>query len=605
MNQFPDQSQLKCIGYARKSSEDNKERQAASLPEQLYILEGMKSRLKLRIVGILEESKSAHQKGREVFESMLARVEAGGANAIVTWHPNRLARNMTDGGRIIDLMDSGKLIEVITPSRAYLNTPEDKFMLTLEFGLSKKDSDDKAIVVTRGLEKKCRDGWRPGVAPQGYLNDKATESGFRQVLKDPERFEQVKKLLLMFLEGESVNNLHRIAKDEWGYRTNQKKRSGGVPLSISMIYKMLTNPFYCKKFEYPEGSGIWYPGKHEAMITEDQFKQIQVRLGKRGKYTLQNHEYSFTSLIKCGECNSVITAEQKHQAICTKCRYKFSLTKKNKDHCTKCGTRIEEMKKPTILDYTYYRCTRSQRPGCMQKGLRLDKLEEQVDYELSQVEIHPLFAQWALKQIEKMNQDEIKLREDNINNIKRAHDAARAKLDNLLHLKISPANSDGSLLSDEKFREEKLEIETEVKSLENQLANTDQRMLQVAHDINETFEFATLAQQRFAAADLKTKRKMAMDLGTHLILKDKKVLFDNPFPIFKLKEIKKEVPSVAITPAPENYALESTKMEAYWASIPTLLRGRESHPVWKIMSLPCGFTLPRISRNLFIITSEY
>ena len=38
---------LKFIGYARKSSEDNKERQAASLPDQVYIMEGIKARYDL------------------------------------------------------------------------------------------------------------------------------------------------------------------------------------------------------------------------------------------------------------------------------------------------------------------------------------------------------------------------------------------------------------------------------------------------------------------------------------------------------------------------------------------------------------------------------
>ena len=51
--------------------------------------------------------------------------------------------------------------------------------------------------------------------------------------------------------------------------------------------------FYSGKFEYPEGSGTWYQGNHEPMITEAQFNQIQVRLGKRGQYTLQNHETVF------------------------------------------------------------------------------------------------------------------------------------------------------------------------------------------------------------------------------------------------------------------------------------------------------------------------
>ena len=573
------QTSLIYTKYKRKSSEDNKERQAASLPEQEYALEGIKSKHNLNVVNSIEESKSAHKPGREGFEKMLMSIENGKSNAVLVWHPNRLCRNMTDGGKILDLMDTGKLLEIRTPSRTYHNTPEDKFMLTLEFGLSKKDSDDKSVVVKRGLEGKCRKGWRPGVAPQGYLNDKATESGFRRILTDPDRLSHIKKLFQLYLQGTPVKQLYFTVRDEWGYRTAQRKRSGGGPLSISMIYKILTNKFYTGRFEYPEGSGIWYDGDYERAITEEEFNQIQLLLGKRGKYVLRHHEYAYTSLIKCGYCQSSITAEEKHQVICSSCKFKFSITKQNQDICTKCHTTISQMQNPKILNYTYYRCTRRKNSSCKQIGIRVENLEKQIDQELSQIEIPQLFVEWAIKQLESMNEGEKKFREDTVASIKNAHDQARARLDNLIRLKISPGNTDGSMLTDEQFKSQKITLEQEIKGLESQLQTIDQRMLQVADDINDTFNFAADARRRFAEGDLKTKRGIAVDLGSHLNLTDKILLFEGQFPFVKIKEMKKEVPSIGLTLAPEENGLTPTKMEALWASIPSVLRGWESRPV--------------------------
>src|ERR1051326_6104049 len=48
-------------------------------------------------------------KGRPLFNEMLDRIEAGDADGIIAWHPDRLARNAFDGGRIIDLIDQGLL----------------------------------------------------------------------------------------------------------------------------------------------------------------------------------------------------------------------------------------------------------------------------------------------------------------------------------------------------------------------------------------------------------------------------------------------------------------------------------------------------------------
>ncbi|MEW6586963.1 MAG: recombinase family protein, partial [Nitrospirota bacterium] len=449
----------------------------------------------------------------------------------------------------------------------------------LEFGLSKKDSDDKAVVVKRGLEKKCRDGWRPGVAPQGYLNDRQTESGFRKVLPDPERLPFIRKMFELFREGTTVMELYRMAKDQWGYRTRQKRRMGGRPLSLSMIYKILSNPFYCGKFEYPEKSGIWWKGNHEPAITEELFNEAQVLLGRRGKYTLQHHEYAFTSLLKCGFCGATITAEEKHQVICSACKWKFSITRKNKDMCTRCGTKIENMRNPTILHYTYYRCKRRMNRLCKQRGVRLDRLEQQIDAKLAEIEISPVFMDWALRQIAAMNDAEKDFQEDAVDSIKRAHDECRAKLQNLIQLKISPSNSDGSLLSDDQYRSQKSAIETELKGLEQQLGTIDNRMVQAAEDINEAFNFATCVRERFAKGDAKTKRRILMDLGSHLTLTDRTLHLDSPPYLFTLKKMKREAPVIGEMFAPGNETVLTTKMDAEFASIPTLLRGREVRPV--------------------------
>lgn len=564
---------LKYIGYARKSSEDNRERQAASLPEQIYALEGIKAKHNLTVIDTLEESQSAHRIGRNKFNFMLERIEKGEANAILTWHLNRLARNMVDGGRIIQLMDEDKLIEIRTPSRIYKNSPDDKFMLVLEFGMSKKDSDDKSIVVERGLENKARNGWRPGVAPQGYLNDKTTESGLRKIYTDSERFPFIVKIFDLFYTGTPAIEIHRIAKDEWHFLTRQKKRLGGKPLSLSMIYAILTNPFYCGRFEYPVGSGKWYEGNHEKIVSEEMFNEIQVKLGRRSQYKLKHNDYAYSAIMRCGFCNSGIVAEQKLQCICSNCKLKFSITRKNKDKCTGCGTLIEDMTNSKILHYIYYRCGRKKNPSCLQRAIRVDNLEEQIDEKISEVDISPLFMDWAIRQINKMNEGEREFREDSIEAITKAHDAIRIKLDNLLRLKISPANSDSSLLSDERFKEENSRLEKELKDIENQLGNVDKQMIQASNDIVRGFNFVARAKERFATDDIKRKRDIFMGLGLHLTLKDKIVAFDSPKYIIKIAEMRKDDPIIAERVAPEKEIAMKAQFEEKYASIPTMLRG--------------------------------
>ena len=507
-------------------------------------------------------------------------IENGGANAILTWHPNRLARNMTDGGRVIDLLDTGKLIEVRTPSRTYHNTPEDKFMLNLEFSLSKKDSDDKSIVVSRGLEKKAREGWRPGVAPQGYLNDKATESGLRHIYTDTERFPYIKKIFEMFHNGTPVVDIHKIAKDEWHYRTRQKRKSGGGFLSISMVYSILTNSFYCGRYEYPVGSSKWYVGKYEKAVSEEVFDEIQIKLGRRSQYKLQSHQFAYTgSMMHCYSCNSAIVAEEKWQCICSNCKEKFSISKNNKDRCKYCGTLIKNMINPKMLHYIYYRCGRKLNPDCIEKSVRIDRLEKQVDDKLSKIAIAPAFMEWAIKQIIEDNKKEIDFREEAIENIKKSHDQVRIRLDNLLQLRISPENSDGSLLNDSDYKTQKVVLETELKKIEKQLSKVDSRMIQANDQTEKAFTFATRAQERFNnATDLKVKRDIFMGLGLNLKLHNEKVLFDAPKYIIEIEKMKKEAPIVADRIEPKKEPVNMALLEENYSSIPAVLRSRELNP---------------------------
>jgi len=64
---------------------------------------------------------------------MLDRICAGEASGILAWHPDRLARNSIDGGKIIYLLDTGKLLDLKFPTFWFDSTPQGKFMLSIPF----------------------------------------------------------------------------------------------------------------------------------------------------------------------------------------------------------------------------------------------------------------------------------------------------------------------------------------------------------------------------------------------------------------------------------------------------------------------------------------
>src|SRR3989344_1751679 len=94
--------------YTRKST-DHKDRQVRSISDQLAELKGLALKEQLEVVDVFVEKQTAKIPGRPVFNEMMLRMEKGEASGILAWHPDRLARNSVDGGKIIYLVDTGTI----------------------------------------------------------------------------------------------------------------------------------------------------------------------------------------------------------------------------------------------------------------------------------------------------------------------------------------------------------------------------------------------------------------------------------------------------------------------------------------------------------------
>src|ERR1700677_1697526 len=122
--------------YARKSTDDPK-RQLRSIKDQIAETRDLAIREGIEIVDTFVEKQTAKKPGRPVFNEMLERIERGEASGILAWHPDRLARNSLDGGRLIWLVDTGKIVGLKFPSFRFDPTPQGKLSLAIEFGISK------------------------------------------------------------------------------------------------------------------------------------------------------------------------------------------------------------------------------------------------------------------------------------------------------------------------------------------------------------------------------------------------------------------------------------------------------------------------------------
>ena len=157
---------MRYILYARKSTEED-DRQVLSIEAQLVELQEYAAKEKLEIVASLCEAKTAKEPGRIKFAEMLSLVEKCKADGILSWNPDRLARNSVDGGKIIHMIDRGLIKALKFPTFWFEPTPQGLFMLQIAFGQSKYYVDSLRENVTRGMRQKVRNGVWPSKAPLG------------------------------------------------------------------------------------------------------------------------------------------------------------------------------------------------------------------------------------------------------------------------------------------------------------------------------------------------------------------------------------------------------------------------------------------------------
>lgn len=337
---------LKYCLYARKSTESD-ERQAMSIGSQIKEMKALAEREGLLIATVKQESFSAKNSGfRPVFNEMLHGLRNGEYDAILTWAPDRLARNAGDLGSLVDLMDMNKLQRIRTFGQVFNNTPNEKFLLMILGSQAKLENDNRGINVKRGIRAKCEMGWRPGPAPIGYIN--RSFAGVKEMVLDEERAPIIKEMFERSgLRSESGRTIKKWL-DSSGFRTK-----AGKQLSLSQIYRILTNPFYYGYFTYPH-DGPLYKGLHEPIISKELFENVRSRIDDivpTDKAAWGSKKFPFKHLFYCGSCGSRLTVEE----------------------------HFKQLKDGSKRRHVYYRCTKSTKdPDCKEPSIKAGDVVEQM-----------------------------------------------------------------------------------------------------------------------------------------------------------------------------------------------------------------------------------
>lgn len=454
--------------YARKST-DEPDRQILSIEAQIAELREYAVREHLEIIDTLIESQTAKEPGRPIFNAMLSRIEKGEAQGILSWHPDRLARNSIDGGKIIYLIDLNLIRELKFCTFWFEPTPQGKFMLNIAFGQSKYYVDNLSENVKRGLRQKVRRGEYPGVAPTGYLNDKLNH----KMIIDPDRFRLVQKIFELYATGyHTFKSLRDVITNEGLLSRNQKI------LTYSNIQMLLNNPFYYGAFKF---NGELYEGKHQPAISKKLFDQCQEVMKQRAHPMKRGEKlFVFRNLLKCAECSCSITAEQK-----------FKHQKNGNTH-----------------EYIYYRCTKK-RGACTQPFVREELLASEISKQIQKVSLPQDWTDTMISELDKQKNDSAQSSALLAQNLKVEISSIETKLDSLLDAHLEKT------ITPEEYTTKKNKLLASKISLDQKLKDFERKG---DRSLELTRKFISLAKQATIVStrdNLEEKRKFFQKLGSN------------------------------------------------------------------------------------------
>lgn len=298
---------LRYVLYARKSSEGD-DAQAQSVPDQIkYCLE-YANREGLIITGKpIEENKSAWtSNNRDKFTQILSDIEAGKYDGILSWHPDRLSRNMLESGKIMDMLDSGIIKDLKFPTVQFTNNASGKLLLNILFAMSKNYTDSQSENVRRGVSSGFEQG-KASAYKWGYQRNELT--GYYEPDKN---YDLIKHGWEMRKEGHTAskvvdywkeNNVHRTTKI-----TRKNKHIRNINITKQIASNIFHDPFYFGILvQKDQEVDLRLITNFQTMIDEETYNKVQSISQKRTRVQPHSKRTAFfplRALVFCGVCHS-------------------------------------------------------------------------------------------------------------------------------------------------------------------------------------------------------------------------------------------------------------------------------------------------------------
>ena len=267
----------------------------------------------------------------------------------------------------------------------------------------------------------------------------------------------------------------------WGFKTKPTPTRPNSPLSYAAAYEIFHNPFYAG---FTIHNGVQRRGKHEPMITAQEFNRIQDILCRKTKSRKRRHDLLYTGLMKCGFCGLQITGEHHYKSGAHRIYY----------HCSD----------------TYLKCSK--------KGISESDLEKKLLEQLESITVDPALCEIAFNNIARWQSRQSQNVETILAQQNRTLESIEMQRNNLLNMMVK-----GLLTDEERYQEKEAELLKERNQLQLDIAQTLQELEHVRTQARSGVNYLKSARDNFLVAPPERKKEIVRALGANYYLKGKEL----------------------------------------------------------------------------------
>ena len=320
--------------YLRLSVEEANNGESGSIVNQRNIIRQYCEDNNITIVReFVDDGFSGSNFERPGFKSLLAHIETGLVNMVLTKDLSRLGRSMTESSYYAETYFPEHGIHYIAISDGFDST-ETNLMAPFQFAMNDVYLRDTSRKIKQVLNQKRNKGEYCACPPFGYMRNPNDSTS---IIPDPKTAPIVQHIFELAAEGKSAHYIankltdeghitplkYRVlfrdnfcdkgaarATDEWNHTTVKRILKNQVYLGHTVLGKTKKASLKSKKkIALPKEDWIITPNTHQPLITQEMFNQAAHYIGMNTK-SWNNYERTrksiFNGIVYCENCGSAM-----------------------------------------------------------------------------------------------------------------------------------------------------------------------------------------------------------------------------------------------------------------------------------------------------------